>query len=1156
VARLEIRLLGSFEVTLDGHPVRAFETNSGRALLAYLAADSSRVSSRPAVAEMLWPDRAEGAALSNLRHTLSVLRQALGESEAARRVLRADRSRISLDAAADVWIDLAEFERLASTPADDATAVAAWESAAGLWRGPLLEGLDLQAGAEWDEWRLVTAERARRLMTTVLHNLVDHHERAGDHGAAIPIARRLADVDPWDEAVHRRLMRLLASAGGGAEALAHYEAIAARFAAELDVSLVAETVALAERIRAGDVARDGDDIELVYPDFLARQAQAARQVFVGRKRELDHLDVHLDAALQGRGRVVFIAGEAGSGKSMLASEFLRRATEVSGVVVAHGRCNAFGGLGDPYLPFRELFGLLCGDVETGYSVGALDREQSTRLWEAMPHTARLLSEVGPDLAGVVVNGALLLDRVEQAVPGAGWIDDLRDVVVGPVASDRLQPALFDEVTAVLGRLSITRPLVLVVDDLQWADAGSVALLWHLARRVESMRVLLVGIYRPEEIAAAIREGPTLEQIIAELSNTTPDCVVELGDDRAFVDEFLDAEPNVLDREFRDRLYGSTRGHALFTAELVRGMRARAEIRRGADGVWVAGDALDWTRLPERIDAAISQRMSQLSDELARDLAVASVQGEEFVAEVVGAVEGDPAAATRLSSESRRSPGVVQASGVSRVEGRLAARHRFRHALYQRFLYDHLDPAERLRLHEATARALEELYRDHADPPVVELAEHFDEAGLTEPAIEYLYRAGQRALAMSAAEEALGLLTRARTLLATLPESPERDERELELLAQLGGAVMAARGYGAADAEEIGLRVLELCDRSDPSATAVVALLGLGSALSVGGRYGEAEAVFAMTRSINEVVQDDAAEVEIDYQVGFTKTFMGDLAAGHECLQRSHERYDPVGHAWVTALGGAPGPLALVADGVNRVVSGHLDDGVRLADRGIALARELGHPLTTCFTLALGGSVVRLLRGDWRAAAEFTEEVGEVATREHFPFFQVAADLYRGQTIGYLGDPARAVGLIEEGLDAWAAMGTNSYRGFWLAALAEFEHAEGHDDRALDLAEAGLSEVRASGEHLSEPMLMVQRASLLGLRDRVAAIAALEGTIGTARTMGARLYELRAATELARFQLAAGEPSSAREVLTPVFSWFSEGLDSTFVLEARAVLDRL
>lgn len=1161
VPRLEIRLLGPFEATRDGEPVTTFETASARALLAYLAAEPGRARSRAAVAEMLWPERPQGAALSNLRHVLSVLRRAVDEPGASRPVLVTDRSTVAVDTSADVRIDLVEFEGLVAVPPGDDGDVGAWTRAAGLWRGQFLDGLDVRAGAEWEEWAVVTAERLRREFAVVLGRLTDHHERAGEWELAISYARRLVEVDPWQERGHRQLMRLLARSGANAQALSHFARLERRLLDELASTPEPDTIALADQIRAGDIERVASDAEIAYPAFLATQPAGSPPLFAGRMRQLDTLHRHLDEAVAGHGTIVFVSGEAGSGKTMLTREFMRQAMRVPDLLVAAGTCTAFGGLGDPYLPFRELLGLLCGNVESGYTAGALDREQATRLWEAIPHSARLVSELAPSLLEVMVNGPLLVDRSRQAIPGAAWIDDLRSRVEAlshrSAAPERLQPALFDDYTAVLERLSITRPLLLIVDDLQWADQGSVALLWHLARRIDGMRVLLVVVYRPEEVTGQPSGGPSLIDVVRDLQARSPDRVIELPNDREFIDEYLDSQPNALDDAFRDRLFAYTGGHPLFTVELVRGMQERAEVHRDRRGVWRARDSLDWDRLPSRVEAVIAQRITRLPEPLRQDLTVASVQGQEFVAEVVAEVRSDPETTARLGLQSRAPDRLIDPSGVDRVDGELVGRQRFRHVLFQRYLYDRLDPMERTRLHEATGRSLERLFRDQPDPPVVDLARHFEEAGLTQPAIDYLHRAGRRAIRMAGSEEAIGLLERALALVRSLPDSTERDEIELGVLTSLAAPTMAVRGYAAPEAEDIGTRVLALRERVSPSPTLALALTGMATVLSLRGRYAAAVAIGENALELGATMDDPPGLTLKALQVlGYDLTWMGELADGHATLQRAHRAFDPDAHAWLTdATGSSPGPDALVWDAINTLHRGRPAEAIGLADRGIALARNIGHAFTLCHALAVGGSVLRAMSGDFAGALPFIEEFEAIAAEEHFPFYTVAATIHRGQAHGHMGDPAAGIEAITGGLEAWRSIGIEAFRGPFLGDVAEFHHRVGDTERGLEVIGDAIRAARAQGERLTEISLLVQQGGLL---DAAGDVEGSRVVLGEASTAAARtgfaLLELRALAALARSAEGAHR-ARAREALATACARFDEGLETPYVAAARAVLTR-
>ncbi|MEN8234880.1 MAG: AAA family ATPase [Actinomycetota bacterium] len=1163
VARLEISLLGPFVAVLDGDPITGFESDSARALLAYLASEPGRPSHRAVLAEMLWPERPEGAALSNLRHVLSVLRRALGDRERDSQHLETDRSNVALVAGPEVWVDLAEFERLADTPVDEEGAVEAWESAVQLWRGSLLEDIHVRAGVEWDEWVIVTAERARRHLAGALRSLVTHHERAGDWSRAIPVAERLAEVDPWDERAHRQLMRLLAGSGDPARALAHFAALSDRLEAELGAVPAVGTAALAGQIRAGNVSEADPDLEIAYPQFLtvARPAMAS-PLFVGRERELDFLHRRLDAAFGGGGRVVMVAGEAGSGKTMLAAEFAQQATDAPGLLVAMGRCNAYGGLGDPYLPFREVLGALTGDVEASLGAGALDREQATRLWEAIPLTSRLTYERGPSLLGVMVNGMMLARRAEQAMPGADWLEGLRNraevVASRPPVPERMQPALFDEYTALLHGVAAAHPLLIVVDDLQWADRASIALLWHLARRLGGQRILIVGLYRPEEIVDSAGGTHPLEPVIRELQAIRSDCAIELGSDRGFVDALVDSEPNELDGAFRDRLYSYTEGHPLFTVEMVRGMQDRADIRRNQAGIWTAQESLDWEALPTRVEAVVAQRIARLPGDLQRDLMVAAVQGEEFAEETVAAVREDPDASARLGLESTSQHRLIEPLGATRADGKLIVRHRFRHILFQRYLYGLLDDAERVRLHEKTGKAIEALFQGHSEPPVVDLAHHFDEAGLVEPAIAYLQLAGQRAYRMSGNDEAIRHLSRAVELIPTLPEGPERDVLELGLLVALAAPTMAVRGYTAPELERSGWRVRELCNRLDPSPMTAMAIAGISHFATLRALHGLALATAEEVQEIARDLGDPGLIMLSHYMMGYEQTWQGDLDAGHDNIAVARGRYDPDRHGWLMyVLGQAVGPEALVWDAFNMAHRGYPDQAIELAEEGIALARRIGHPFSLNHALGIGGVLVRLALHDFETALDRNEEFAEVAAAEHFEFWSIAADIYRAAAKGYVEDGEAGIVELQRGLDAWETMGVGAFRGYWYALMAGLEQCRGRPARGLEIIERELGPAAESLEWLCHTHLLVPRARLMReMGDPDAAVRAAEEAVEASRGIGARLLELRAATELATVHSEADRTADAEKALEPIYSWFTEGFDAPDLVAARAVLDRL
>jgi DNA-binding SARP family transcriptional activator len=412
--------------------------------------------------------------------------------------LQAERHTVQFQRAAPYWLDLNAFGKLEAL--GNASALT---SAVELYRGEFMEGLYLEECPEFETWLVGERERWRQRVTWVLGELVAHHVRRSEHGQGLRFARRLLELEPWREQAHRQVMRLLAESGERGEALAQYAACQRALAEELSVEPAVETTRLYQQIRDGEfqaVRATPAYRPAQPPSFLDQKATEVveRPVFVARECELARLSGFLDTALAGQGRVVFVTGDAGQGKTALLQEFTRRAQATHpDLVVAEGNGNAHTGIGDPYLPFREALGLLTGDVEARWSVGAMSREQARRLWHTLPLAVQALLEAGPDLIGTLLPGAALVGRALAFAPvGADWLPPLEKLVErqasAPSAPGPRQSDLFEQYSRVLRALASQRPLLLVLDDLQWADAGSVSLLFHLGRRIKGSRRCIVS----------------------------------------------------------------------------------------------------------------------------------------------------------------------------------------------------------------------------------------------------------------------------------------------------------------------------------------------------------------------------------------------------------------------------------------------------------------------------------------------------------------------------------------------------------------------------------------------------------------------------------------------------------------------------------------
>jgi DNA-binding SARP family transcriptional activator len=756
---LMVSLFGSYRAVLDGSPLNAFETNKTRALLAFLMVESDRPHRREALAALFWSDWPESAARNNLRQTLYRLRQVIADQGASPPHLLVTSNEIQFDTASDYWLDVATFGALLAAsqrhhpnnPALCEECVGRLRTAIGLYQGDFLSGFSLSNCPQFDWWTLRKQEEYHRKAIDALARVGKFYASRRNYSQAGEFAQKEIDLEPWREAAHRRLMRALALSGQRTVALRQYQVCREILSTELGIEPSPETRRLYEQIRNGKILKIREkriDRRIVYSasegsasSILTAAYPAAMPArLVGRGSELARLYHHLGAMLNSQGRVVLITGEAGSGKTMLVAEFIRQAMQAyDNLLSTWGSSSAHSGAGDPYLPFREALRMLFGDLEAGLNRGLITEAHAMRVRTALPEVVQALVENGPDLLGTLLAREtlekmsqelggieptwqpLLENRAARSAQTSGTeqmavfsaLNHLQQIALASNPSAPDQAAIFDQMTQVLQALARRRPLVLVLDDLQWVDPDSANLLFHLGRRLAGSRILIAGAYRPEDVTRVTTQARhPLDAIINELQSLYGEIRVDLdeADGRRFVEALLDSESNHLDQAFRQTLYRHTRGHPLFTVELLRGLQERGDLLQDEAGYWIAGPNLDWERLPPRAEAVIAERLQRLPSDWRKLLAAASVQGETFIAEVLAKATGvnETEVVECLSGPLSKQNRLVEARGRESLGDKSLSVYQFRHSLYQKYLYQSLDVVERGRLEEATHAILEAL----------------------------------------------------------------------------------------------------------------------------------------------------------------------------------------------------------------------------------------------------------------------------------------------------------------------------------------------------------------------------------------------------------------------------------------------------------------
>jgi DNA-binding SARP family transcriptional activator len=649
---LTIALLGAPRIEIDQVPLRV-DTRKAIALLAYLAV-TGHAHGRDRLTALLWPDAEEERARAAFRRTTSTLKTALGGDW-----LVVDRAAVTLRLdGAD--FDLARFRELAAP----ATAtVPRLQQAVALHRDDLLAGFGLRDSAEFDAWQVMLAAELRRELAVALDRLVLALVADSRHDEAVAYARRRLSLDRLDEPAHRRLIELLAATGNRAEALQQYRTCVRILDSELGVRPLPETTELYQAVNEGRLVVAASTATLV--------PTRAPRLLVGRDREWRTLTTAYADASHG-GRVVTIEGEAGIGKTRLGEELVAHAHSLGAVAVAVRSYH-----GEESLPY----GLVVDTVRAAL-VERGDDEPLELDAQVRSEAARLVPEL----------------RDGPAASREG----------GPGARQRFYEALAQVLVAALAGPA---PGVLFLDDLQWADGASLDVLSYVARRLSSHPLLLVGAWRPDELARP--NGliwPSAERIApARLSRADVGALAEAtGGDPALA----------------DHLFGESEGLPLFVVEYLAAL----------------GSGDDPASMPVGVRDLLRSRIGSVSEAAGQLLAAAAVIGRSFDVETLRATSGrsDDEVVSGLEELSLR--GIVS----ERVDV-----YDFTHDKLRELVGEQTSLARSRLLHR---RAAETLVHQGGDPAAI--AHHHREAGQAVDAALAYRSAGERARALYASAEAL------------------------------------------------------------------------------------------------------------------------------------------------------------------------------------------------------------------------------------------------------------------------------------------------------------------------------------------------------------------------------------------------------------------
>lgn len=743
-------------------------------------------------------------------------------------------------------------------------------------------------------------------------------------------------------------------------------------------------------------------------------------VLVGRATELAQLRQWLAKSLHGERQIVFVTGEAGIGKTALVETFLagigrqeideeKKTIETKQETtndqkrmstnptqphanawsllpdarflipvpwISYGHCMEHYGTGEAYLPVFTALSQLARPP------------QAARLREILTQYAPTWLAQMPALLD-----ATALEAVRRRTQGV------------------TQGRMLREITEALEALTVEQPLVMVLEDLHWSGDSTLDLLSFVARRRQPARLLVLGTYRRADVTA---QAHPLGNLVQDL-HIRGQCE-ELSLERlpeAAVAEYLSVTfpRHRLPSSLGGVLHRHTRGNPLFLVNVVQDW-IRQGVLAAVAGEWQLQSAIEEVAgvAPPSLRHLLEQQLERLSLQDQRLLEAASVAGEEFSAAVVAAAveENLEAVEERCETLVRRAQ-VLEARGtVAWPDGTVATRYGFTHALYEQALYERVAAGRRVRLHQQIGQRLEAAYGAQAEEAAVELAIHFERGREYERAIRYLEHAARRALRRGAPREAIQHLRTALRLLEMLPDTPERAEHELALQTLLAPALMAAKGYGAPDVEQVYSRVRVLCQQIEESPQLFPVLVGVAGFYSVRAEYRTAQEIAEQLMRMAQREQDPGLLVEAHAIMGVVWFYLGEFTMARTHLEQGMALYDPQKHrAHAMQYGQDPWVVCRAFFAWMLWLLGYPEQALQRSREAVAYAQELGHPLSFTFALHLG-SIVHNMRCEPQAVSERAEAVLALAREHGLPYWAAQGGFARGQILVQQGQ-------VEEGL---------------------------------------------------------------------------------------------------------------------------------------------
>jgi predicted ATPase len=694
---------------------------------------------------------------------------------------------------------------------------------------------------------------------------------------------------------------------------------------------------------------------------------------------------------------------------------------------------------------------------------------------------------------------------------------------------------------VMLRIAAQQPLLFVMEDLHWSDPSTLEFLHLLVDQGPTARILALWTFRPDFSPPWTGRSHVTQVTLPRLPrHQTAEMTGRVAHGKALPPEVL------------EQVTAKTDGVPLFVEELTKMVLESGLLQEREERYELTGPLP-----PLAIPATLHDSLMARLDRLAAVKALAQLGatlGREFAYELLQAVA--PWDEETLQQGLRR---LVEAEFLYQRGVPPQATYVFKHALIQDAAYQSLLQSTRQQYHQRIAQVLAARFPKVSETQPELLAHHYTEAGLMAQALPWWQRAGQRALQRSANLEAIEHLTRGLAVLATLPDTPDRLQHELDLHAALGSALIATKGYASPEAEHTFTRAWELCQRLGEAPQRFPVLYGLCAFYFVGGKHRQARDQAEQFLHLAQRQEDAVPRVVAHRALGLPLYFMGEVAQAREHFVQSIALYDPQQHsALAFAYGQDPGVAGLVFDAFALWTLGYPDQALRRSHEACTLAEDLAHPHTLAYAFA-HLAIFHQYRQDREEARRHAEAATRICREQGFPFWLGVGLILQGWAYAMRYQPAEQIPSMHEGIALYRATHTTNWVPYFLTLLAETYGAANQPEAGLRLLDEARTVMDSTQERFYEAEVHRVQGELVlaqGADQHAQAETCFQHALRIARRQQARSWELRAAVSLSRLWQQQGKRDEARELLVPIYSWFTEGFDTADLQEARALLEEL